>query len=159
MRRYTGEPGDSLLHLTDVGLHGGLDRISTMTLYNSLTSPNGKGILRTITCDGVRTARSRSLLPRSADLSNVCQYCESGAVETLHHLWWWCPAWDSTRRTNFEYYPYDVLTMNFAEWPQCHLSWEVKNLDTVIPEGLITDVQNKMLHVLKAREEAKKSES
>ena len=158
MRRHIKQPGESLPHLIDVGLHGGVDRFATMKLYNTLTDPGDKGILRTIVCNGVWTASSRSLLPQNAGMSNMCYHCESGAVETLNHLWWECPAWNASRRSIFENYPHDVQALNFAEWPQCALSCGIKNLDTIIPEGIITGVQSMMLNVFKAREVAKKSE-
>ena len=159
MRRYIRNPGDQLPHLVDVGLSGGVDRKATMTLYNCLTNQRDKGILRTIISNGVWTAKIRKLLPQNSVESDVCPYCESGQVEDLHHLWWSCPAWSTTRRATFNDYPNDVDAMGFNNWAQCTITCGIKNKADNVPEGVITDVQMMMLAVFKERETRKREQA
>ena len=50
-----------------------------------------KGILRGILADaemtGDRLARNGSIV------TDVCRFCDTGAVESHQHMWWICPAW------------------------------------------------------------------
>lgn len=80
------------------GLHVGIDKDSTVKLLNSnVLSPYDKGILRAILPDGI--AAQKYLFSTKQAQHPVCNYCWQ-EIESLEHLFWFCPAWDNIRRTH-----------------------------------------------------------
>ena len=92
-RRVKRALGDPLPHLHDLGEQNGVHREDTMKLYSNSNDSTFKGVLRTILCNGVWTASARAKLPKNDGMSPPCQYCNTGQVETLRHIWWSCPTW------------------------------------------------------------------
>ena len=60
---------------------------------------------------GDRLARNGSII------TDVCRFCDTGAVENHQHMWWECPAWAHIR-VGFPLIMDEVRD----EWPKCLLT-------------------------------------
>ena len=96
------------------GLRGGVDYEKTRSvLESSVLSWLQKGMLRTIMCGAVwtpsRMMKASLLTANQAE----CVHCNSGAVESLGHKFWYCPKWAQIRQN------FDCQDFNEASWPRC----------------------------------------
>ena len=78
------------------GLALGVDVEATSLLLRSSRTPKEHlGLLRSILSGGVVCGqRAVKAGFRSVD---VCDFCNTQAAETVHHLFWECPAWSAVR--------------------------------------------------------------
>jgi hypothetical protein len=79
------------------GVHLGIDKSTTAKLLNTQAlSPYDKGILKAIFADGITTQKHLFVMKKAAH--PVCHFCWC-AVETLEHLFWQCPHWNTIRQS------------------------------------------------------------
>ena len=79
------------------GVHLGIDKSTTVKLLNTQAlSPYDKGILKAIFADGITTQKHLFVMKKAAH--PVCHFCWC-AVETLEHLFWQCPHWNTIRQS------------------------------------------------------------
>jgi hypothetical protein len=96
-----------------IGFESGVDRTATTCLLRSRTlSHSDGGALRTIVSGAVLT-RHR-LCRNKLCPDNICQFCQTTAVENEQHLWWECPAWDAIRGEHMQ-----AMLAYSPDWPTC----------------------------------------
>ena len=77
------------------GVHHGIDKKTTVKLLNNqILSPYDKGILRAIFADSITTQKHLFVMKKVEH--PMCPFCWSD-VETLEHLFWYCPHWHAIR--------------------------------------------------------------
>ena len=144
-------PGEPPPHLHDLGNGSGVNREDTMKLYNATKDNSIKGTLRIILCNGVWTASARAKLPQNAGLSPICQYCRTGRIESLRHIWWECPGWEIIRRKIFPDSEDPFVDYGIDKLPDCTQTCGIKNLDTDVNVDLIVKIQSMMVNIFRER--------
>ena len=153
-RRLKRDVGAPPAHLFDLGVPGGIDRETVLTLYNDKKLNEGdKSVLRIIVCNGVWTTSARAKLPMNAGLSPICPFCAQGVIETVAHIWWQCSAWSHIRKSFFHYDTDDPFTdLGVDKMPRCTQTCGIRNLgDESVTKHFTIQMQNMMLQIFKSR--------
>ena len=78
------------------GLGQGIDiEATTRLLRKGGNDAVHKGMLRSVLCGSIVTGQRSFKFLHSA--TNWCEYCDSLTVESVHHMFWECTAWQSIR--------------------------------------------------------------
>ncbi len=109
------------------GLETGVETESTCQLLRaSKKSQIHKGMLRSILAGGVVSGKRAQKAGFSS--SEACEFCTCHAAESVHHLFWECPAWAHVRAKH------SLATGSWrADWPACFSCCGVLSDGVIIP--------------------------
>jgi len=109
------------------GLDQGVDvEATTQLLRTSLSDQLNLGLLRSILAGAVVTGERAGKAGLAC--TSFCKFCDCITVESVHHLFWECPAWADVRAKHTL-----ATTAWRADWPSCLSCCAILCNDVIIP--------------------------